>query len=289
MLDYWCNAFTTDREDLWRQVIEADGLTIRLGARDTDRFTTVDDMVARMDELDVTTLVMPVCELPPDRPLDDFAHYAVRPAEIDAWTAAHPGRFVGMWSVDPTDPADVDHAAAALLQPWCVALHNHTHSWPYPFDDEHFTPFYELCAEHGVPFVMQAGASGGHRDHELGHPRAIAAPARRFPSVTFVLSHTGAPWVEETIEAVRTHPNVVLGTATHPPRRWPSELIDFATGEGSDRVLFGSGYPLTGHGHILGQLDQLDLEPTTRHALTEGNARRVFSRIPHHQNPHPGG
>ena len=285
MIDYWCNAFTPDREALWHQVIAADGLTIKLGARDADRFAPVDEMVERMDRLGIASLVLPVCELPPDRPIDDFVHYAVRPAEIDAWSAAHPGRFYGMWSVDPEDPeTDLPAAEVALSAHWCVALHNHTHSWPHPFDHECFAPFYDLCARHEVPFVMQAGGSGGHRDHELGHPRAIAGPAETWPSVTFVLSHTGAPWVAETIAAVQAHDNVVMGTATHPPGRWPAELVEFATGPGTSQVMCGTGYPLTGHGHILGQLETVIPDDEVREALLRDNARRVFTRIrPVHQ------
>jgi predicted TIM-barrel fold metal-dependent hydrolase len=281
MIDYWCNAFTPDREVLWNSIIERDELAIRLGAKADDAFTAADEMVARMDRLDIATLVIPFCDLPDDAPLDDFVHYAARSQEIVRLADAHPGRFVGMLSINP-DAGTPDHelAAATLAEDWCVALHNHTHSWDRTFDHPDFDPYYALCAEQCVPFVMQAGASGGDRVHESGHPGAIAEPAQRFPDVDFVLSHTGAPWVEETIVVAAAHDNVVIGTATHPPRHWPDELVDFIRGPGADQVLLGTGYPLTGHGHILGQLDDLDFDGPTRQALVEGNTRRLFSRIP---------
>ena len=85
MIDYWCNAFTPDRASRWAAVIEEGGLTIRTRAGDeADDFAAPGDMVARMDRLGVSTLVLPVCELAPEAPLDDFGHYAVRPAEIEA-------------------------------------------------------------------------------------------------------------------------------------------------------------------------------------------------------------
>ena len=280
MIDYWCNAFTPDREDLWRRVIERDGLTIRLGARADDGFVDTDGMVARMNRATIATLVMPVCGLDADAGLDEFAPYALRPAEIERLAAAHPGRFVGMFSVAPDAPGDVDAAADALRSSWCVGLHNHTHSWDHTFDAPVFDPYYELAATHGVPFVMQAGRSGGHRVHELGHPRAIAGPAARYPTVDFVLSHLGLPWSTETIEMALAHPNVSIGTATHPPKRWPDELLDFVRGPGTDRVLFGTGYPLTGHVHAQSQLEALDLDAATKDALRQGNARRIFTRIP---------
>jgi uncharacterized protein len=280
MIDYWCNAFTPDREPLWQQVIEQDGLTIKLGARGDDAFVDAAGMVARMNQAAITTLMLPVCDLPEGAGLDEFAHYALRPTEMHQLAAAHPGRFVGMFSVAPDQPGDVAAANDALHSAWCVGLHNHTHSWDHTFDAPVFDPYYELAARHGVPFVMQAGKSGGHRVHELGHPRAIAGPATRFPTVDFVLSHLGLPWLKETLEAALEHDNVFIGTATHPPRRWPDELLDFIRGPGQNIMLFGTGYPLTGHLHVQAQLDALDVPAATKEALRHGNARRIFTRIP---------
>lgn len=280
MIDYWCNAFTPDREPLWRAVIERDALTIKLGARNDDVFVDPAGMVARMNQAAITTLILPVCDLPDDADIDDFAHYALRPTEMHQLSAAHPGRFVGLFSVNPDEASDVEVADDALGTAWCVGLHNHTHSWNHRFDAPVFDPYYELAAAHGVPFVMQAGRSGGHRVHELGHPDSIARPATRFPSVDFVLSHLGLPWLSETITAATEHPNVLVGTATHPPARWPSEFLDFVRGPGADKALFGTGYPLTGHLHVQAQLDALDLPAPTKEALRRGNARRIFTRIP---------
>ena len=280
MIDYWCNAFFPDREPLWRRVIERDGLTIKLGARDDDAFVDAAGMVARMNRGAITTLVIPVCDLPDDAPLDDYAHYALRPTEIYQLTAAHPGRFVGTYSVNPDDPADLEKADDALSSAWCVGLHNHTHSWDHPFDAPAFDPYYELASTHGVPFIMQAGRSGGHRVHELGHPLAIDGPAARYPDVSFVLSHLGIPWQTETLRMASTHDNVYVGTATQPPRRWDDEFLDFVRGPGTDKTLFGTGYPLTGHLHVQAQFDELDVSAAAKEALRQGNARRIFTRLP---------
>jgi predicted TIM-barrel fold metal-dependent hydrolase len=280
MIDYWCNAFTPDRGSLWERVIEQDGLTIKLGARDDDQFVDVAGMVARMNQAAITTLVLPVCELDGDADLDDFAHYALRTTEMHQLAAAHPGRFVGLFSVNPDAPGDIELADEALHSAWCVGLHNHTHSGDHTFDAPIFDPYYSLAATHGVPFVMQAGASGGHRVHELGHPSAIDSPATRYPGVDFVLSHLGIPWLADAIRAAHDHDNVLLGTATHPPRRWPETFLDFITGPGREKALFGTGYPLTGHLHVQAQLDALDVPAATKEALRQGNARRIFTRIP---------
>ncbi|MEM7142865.1 MAG: amidohydrolase family protein [Actinomycetota bacterium] len=280
-VDYWSNAFTVDRAPMWREVIERDGLSIRLGARDGDDFCAAADMVERMDALGIDTLVLPVIEMRGDEPIEEFHRYAVRPTELRLLASSHPGRFAGLWSIDPdAGDADLDATADALDRAHYVGVHLHTHSWGRPLDHPDYSPYHNLCAEYRVPFVAQAGQSGGHRDHGLGHPNGIGGPATIHPAVTFVLSHTGFPWVSETIDAARRHPNVVIGTATHPPRRWPEELVEFIRTDGADSVLWGTGYPLTGHGHSLGQLDALELDDDGRTALLGGNARRIFTRLP---------
>ena len=289
MIDYWCNAFTPDREALWADVIARDSLSIRTRGGDfEDGFCEPAEMVKRLDRVGVDTVVLPVCELEAelsgdqdDPALTEFAHYALRESELNSLVATYPGRFVGVFSVNPdAGAADLAAAAEAVDAQWCVGLHTHTHSWDRPFDHPDYWPYYELCWQNRIPFTMQAGASGGDMIHESGHPNAIAKAATEFPDVGFVLSHTGAPWVVETIEAASRFPNVYIGTATHPPRRWPDELVAFIKGHGRDRCLFGTGFPLTGHVRSIRQLQDLALDPETVEALLDGNARRIFSRIP---------
>ena len=195
MIDYWCNAFTPDREALWAEVIARDGLSIRTRGGDLeDGFCEPAEMVERMDQLGVDTVVLPVCE--PESQLagdsqdqvafQEFAHYAVRESELKSLVAKYPGRFVGVFSVNPdAGAADLDVAAEAANTASCVGLHSHTHSWDRPFDHPDYWPYYELCAEHSIPFTMQAGASGGNMIHESGHPSAIAKPRQRFSQRVF--------------------------------------------------------------------------------------------------------
>ncbi|MGI9576570.1 MAG: amidohydrolase family protein, partial [Microthrixaceae bacterium] len=230
------------------------------------------------------TIILVACEPSTDLDADLFEHVACRREEIAALSAENPGRFVGVWSVDPnTGAAGVTAAQEVLAEPWCVGLHNHTHSWNLPFDDDRFEDYYRLCAEHDVPFVMQAGLSGGDFPGECGRPGGIDRPATEFPSVRFVLSHTGWPWTTDTIARATTFDNVYIGTASWPLRHWPAELREFATGEGAAKVLYGSGFPTTGHRQAARQFgdaaltEGLDGESIAR--ITSANARRVFTRL----------
>lgn len=279
-VDYWCNAFTPDRQTFWQQAIENQGLSLKV-YRDGDEFCEPPAMVERLDTAGFGTVILVAADNHEADEVDSFEHVSSRDHEIASLATTYPGRFAGLWSVDPTQGhAGVARSREMLSEPWCVGLHNHTHSWDRRFDHPDFTGHYELCAELDVPFVMQAGASGGNFPHECGHPSGIAEPAAAFPTVRFVLSHTGAPWTTETIEMVRRYDNVYLGTATWPPRHWNEELVAFLSGEGRRKVLYASGFPTTGHMQASRQLREADLDPGVLADLTSTTARSIFTRLP---------
>ena len=279
-IDYWCNGFTATHQDAWEAAIANQGLSLKVH-RDGDEFCDAATMVDRLDQTGFASVVLIATDLEPDAPINSFERVEFRAEEIAALATTYPGRFVGQWSIDPTTGANgVRRADELLREPWCVGLHNHTHSWDRRFDHPDFTPYYELCTAHDVPFVMQAGASGGDFPHECGHPDAIAAPATEFADVRFVLSHTGAPWEDETIAAARRFPNVYVGTATWPPRRWSDALVDFASTDGRGKVLYGSGFPTTGHRQAARQLPARIPDPDVVELLTSATARSVFTRLP---------
>ncbi|MCB1270865.1 MAG: amidohydrolase family protein [Microthrixaceae bacterium] len=293
-VDYWCNCFLPDREANWERAVERQALTLRF-SRPGDEFCTPDEMVTRLHDSGFAQVVV-VATPPPPAGTDDpnlFEHVAFRPEEVAGLARDHPRVFRGLWSVDPgSGERGVALAEEMLGEPWCVGLHNHTHSWDRRFDHPDFDPYYRLCEQQDVPFVMQAGASGGRFRHECGHPDGIDAPAAEFPTVRFVLSHTGWPWTTGTIERARRFPNVYLGTATWPLRRWEPELVDFVRGPGTSKVLYGSGFPITGHRQAARQFADPELtsalgdEVVT--AVTSINARSVFTRLPDPGEPDPG-
>ncbi|MFS3130759.1 amidohydrolase family protein [Nocardioides sp. Bht2] len=283
-IDYWSNSFAAEREVLWHDVIRASGipLKVRSGA---DGFCDADTMVARMDELGIDSLVLVVADESVWHGEHEFTRVAAaRPEEAARLAEQYPGRFYAQWSYDPSfGSAGVARAREALSQPWMVGLHLHTHSFDRTFDHADHYPYYALASEMGVPVVMQAGTSGGPFPSACGAPIGIDRPAIYFPEVRFVLSHTGWPWVGEAIAMALKFPNVYLGTAVYPARHWNEDLRRFITGPGRRKVLYGSGFPASGHRHTLTQLDDLGWSSEVSEAYLAGNARAVFNRIGGHQ------
>jgi uncharacterized protein len=281
-VDTLCGAFTPDREAVWDHAIAASGIAVKVRRDPADAFCDPDAMVARMDDLGVDTALVYASD--PHGAHGEavaFHEVAASPAEAEALATAHPGRFLAWWCYDPTEGiAGVRRAAAMLDQPWVVGLYLHTHSFDRPFDHADHYPFYALCAERGLPVSMQAGTSGGLYPSACGQPIGIDRPALYFRDTTFVLSHTGWPWVEEAVAMALKFPNVLIGTGSLPPRHWAPSLHQFLRGPGRTKVVWATNIPTVGLRHSLGQVDELDLAPETRAALLGGTARARFTRLP---------
>jgi predicted TIM-barrel fold metal-dependent hydrolase len=280
-VDYWCNAFFPDREQLWDAAVADQDIQVKVRRDPNDAFATPEAMVARMNDVGIGTLMLPTGDLPTHAGVRDYETFASRVEEVGPLVDRWPGRFVAVWSIDPGHGiAGVRRAAAMLRHEWVVGLHTHTHSWDRPLDHADYYPYYTLAAEHHVPFIMQAGTSGGLMPSECGRPITIDRPAIYFPDTAFVLSHTGWPWCEEAIAMALKFPNVYLGTAAYPPRHWAPSIVDFIARAGRRKVIWGTGFPVVGHRHSLSQLGDLKLVDSVRDALLGGNARAIFNRLP---------
>ncbi len=280
-VDTLCNAFLPQRQQAWDAAIAGQGLPLKVRRDPRDSFATAEEMVRRMDELGIATLTLVASDLHHHGTAFDVSTVTARWEEAEELAHRFPGRFAALWGIEPQlGLAGVRRTDEALSQPWVVGAYLHTHSFDRPFDHADHYPFYALCAHHGVPMVMQAGASGGRLPSECGKPMGIDRPAIYFPDVPFVLSHTGWPWVNEAVAMALKFSNVYLGTASFPPAHWPSELVDFLRRPGRRKVVFATNFPTVGHRHALAQLEDLALSDEVRSLLLEENARSIFTRLP---------
>jgi predicted TIM-barrel fold metal-dependent hydrolase len=282
VVDMLCNAFTPDRRAIWDGAIAASGVAVKVRRDDGDSFAEPDEMVERMDELGVATLLVPTGDVGAHGRLDpyDFEHIAARWDEIEQLAGKWPGRFAALALVDPgRGMAGVRELRTHLRDEIVVGTYIHTHSWDRRLDHADYYPFYAACAEEGLPVAMQAGTSGGLMPSECGRPMTLDRAALYFADTRFVLSHLGWPWVEEAVAMALKFPNVYLGTGAYPPRHWGTVVESFVRGPGRTKVVFGTNFPTVGHRHALEQVAALGLEPDVERALLGGTARTVFTRL----------
>lgn len=199
--------------------------------------------------------------------------------EVADWVAGHPSRFAGLAAVDLNTPMPaVRELRRCVTDLGFKGLRVVPWLWEVPPTDRRYYPLYASCVELGVPFFTQVGHTGPLRPSETGRPIPyIDQVALDFPELVIVGGHIGYPWTEEMIAVCRKHENVYIDTSAYTTRRFPPELVRYMSSRGGrHKVLFGTNFPMIGHGHALEGLDDLGFDDETRELFLHGNAERLL-------------
>ncbi len=73
------------------------------------------------------------------------------------------------------------------------------------------------------------------------------------------------------------HENVFIGSDAHSPRYWPAAFVRYLDSYGSDKVLFGTDFPVLGFERAIAEIDRLGLKPESLRKLLRDNALRIYS------------
>lgn len=198
--------------------------------------------------------------------------------EVASFVEAWPELFVGVGSVDLHRPMEaVEQARYCVEELGFAAIRVVPWLWDLPPDDRRYYPLFAELSQLDVPVCTQVGHTGPLCPSEPGRPIPyLDHVALEFPDLTIVAGHIGHPWTEEMIALATKYENVYIDTSAYKPKRYPDELLEFVNGHGTDKVLFGTNYPMLQPDEALDGLEGLDLEPDVREAFLHGNAARVF-------------
>jgi predicted TIM-barrel fold metal-dependent hydrolase len=198
--------------------------------------------------------------------------------DVAKLVAAHPGRFLGLASVDIRKPmAAIRELRRAVREGGLRGFRFLPWLWDIAPDDRRLYPLYAECVELDIPFCLQVGHAGPLRPSEFGRPIPyLDHVALDFPELVIVGGHIGYPWTLEMIALAEKFPNVHIDTSAYKPKRYPPELVAWMRGRGRKKVLFGSNWPMIAPGDCLDQVDLLGLDPEARALFLGGNAQRVF-------------
>jgi len=199
--------------------------------------------------------------------------------EVGAQIDKAPDRFRGLASVDITKPmeavrdirkwVDGQRFVGVRIVPWL---------WNLPPNDRLYYPIYAACVDAGVPLCTQIGHTGPLLRSETGRPIPYLEDVLLdFPELIVVGGHVGFPWVDELISLTIKFPNFYVDTSAYAVHRLPPDFVAYMKGIGSNRVMFGTNWPMLSPSQCLEKLDKLGLTETQRDAFLFGNARRVFN------------
>jgi predicted TIM-barrel fold metal-dependent hydrolase len=198
--------------------------------------------------------------------------------EVAHHCRAHPGRFVGIASVDLHRPMDgVRELRHRVKQDGFKGLRVLPWLWGFPPDDRRYYPLFAECCELDIPFCTQVGHAGPLRESEPGRPIPyLDRVALEFPELRIVGGHIGFPWTAEIMSMATKYENVYIDTSAYKVSRYPADIVEFLKGHGRRKVLFGSNHPAWPAVDCLEAFDSLGLDEQTARLFLHDNAVRAF-------------
>lgn len=146
----------------------------------------------------------------------------------------------------------------------------------YRFDDEVYTPLYELLNDRNAVWMTTfSGSITPTLDMSL--PGRFQSVAKKYPNIKAVAGHGGWPWVREMISIAFFTPNVYLAPDLYAVRCAGSD--DYrAAAEGMlrEQFLFGSSYPLVPVNEAVNCVKSWGLDSETEKKVLFGNAAKLL-------------
>lgn len=166
-----------------------------------------------------------------------------------------------------------------------VTKYNFKYVWAHPIsfgiapNDKKMYPLYQKCIELNIPCCMQVGQSAEPLTSEPGHPMYADEAALDFPQCTFVLTHTGWPWIDEWMSMVWKHANVYGNIGAYMPSSLDPSLVQFFDGaRGQNKTMWATnGFGTT---RSLAEFNALPIKDATKQKVLRDNALKVFKLNP---------
>ncbi|MCB2112246.1 MAG: amidohydrolase [Parvularculaceae bacterium] len=198
--------------------------------------------------------------------------------EVEAAIDAAPGRLKGLIGADLSEPMEAVREirrraksgkfVGVRIVPWL---------WSLPPNDRRYYPVYAACIDAGLPFCTQIGHTGPLKSSETGRLIPYLEDVMiDFPELVVVGGHVGFPWIDEVKSMIRKFQNFHIDTSAYALHRLPEDFIDLMKGEGRERIMFGTNFPMLTAKRCLDQLDMLGLDSQGKAAFLSGNAKRAF-------------
>jgi len=263
-----------------------------------DRFTAkmaddrCDELVAEMDAAGITCAALLFIDFRFACGDCEWDLAGLLAAHVDV-LKRHPNRFVLFAGIDPrSGQAGVDLLERSARDGEVAGLKLYP---PCGFDaaDPRLDPLFEVCADYGLPVLVHTGATSPALCFDTSRPETLDRPARRFPSVNFIMAHGSTHYVDECVMMCAYRPNIYLDISAY--QAMPlAHLAPLFTRQINHKILFGTDWPvfrlqgtqrafvdqLLGPQGVLRHLHQRELEAIfhdTFEALLAGPAGRTLA------------
>ena len=182
------------------------------------------------------------------------------------------GRFTGLGTLHPDSEdmkADVDEIIALGLKG--VKLHPDIQK--VKLDDPRMHRMYELC-EGRLPMLLHTGDCR----YDNSNPNRLIPILEKYPSLTVIGAHFGgwSIW-EEATKQLYTYKNFLVDCSSSLYAISKEKAKELILAYGTDRVLFGTDYPLWTPEEEIERFMSLDLTDEQREDILYNNTAKLFN------------
>ena len=276
IIDFHTHVFPPGIKERRDEYIRRDSCFSLLYSQPKAKLITTEELIASMDEVKIDLSVIlnigwashQVCVETNDYILDSISRY--------------PDRLIGFCSIQPKagDAALVELERCAQAGAKGIGeMRSDTQGFDLT-NKEAMKPLVDVIIKHDLIFLTHSSEPVGHQYFGKGSimPDILYSFALGFPNLKLVCAHWGGglPFYALMPEVARALSNVFFDTAAtnflYRPQifRQVSEII------GSDKILFGSDYPLIPQGRIIAQIQSLRLPQEDENKILGDNAKKLL-------------
>lgn len=190
---------------------------------------------------------------------------------IASAVAESEGRFTGLGTLHP-DSEDISGDVEELISLGLRGVKLHPDIQRFKIDDYRMLKIYELC-EGRLPILMH---TGDHR-YDYSNPNRLMPVLDIYKNLTVIGAHFGgwSIW-EDATEKLAGYKNLFVDCSSSLYAVAPERATELIRAYGTDRVLFGTDYPLWTPEEEVERFMRLELTDAEREDILSNNASRLF-------------
>lgn len=182
------------------------------------------------------------------------------------------GKFIALGTLFPDSP-DTDTDFENIRKLGLSGVKIHPDIQRFNADSSWAMHVYELCEDAGFPVCVH---TGDYR-YDYSNPARIRRILRAFPKLKFIGAHF-AGWSvwDEAAQLLADYPNLTVDTSSSFYWLMPKHAKELIRAFGSERVMFGSDYPMWSRRPELEYLKRLELENEEYEDICWRTCTRLF-------------
>lgn len=182
------------------------------------------------------------------------------------------GKFTGLGTLHP-DSEDIKRDVDEIISLNLKGVKLHPDIQRFKIDDYRMLKIYELC-EGRLPLLIHTG----DRRYDFSNPNRMMPILDIYKNLTVIGAHFGgwSVWEEATKELSK-YKNFYVDCSSSLYALTPEKAKELILSYGTDRVLFGTDYPMWTPKDEIARFMQIDLTTKERKDILYNNAAKMFS------------